>query len=45
MRPEVMCPDMVRLMLGKAGLTVVREGEHDASNSYYNRQVGRLVLE
>ena len=40
-----MCPDMVRLMLGKAGLTVVREGEHDASNSYYNRQVGRLVLE
>ena len=31
---------MVRLMLNKAGLRVVREGEHDASNSYYNRQAG-----
>lgn len=38
-----MCPDMVRLMLGKAGLTVVREGEHDASNSYYNRDYLVLV--
>ncbi|CAN0094165.1 unnamed protein product [Ectocarpus sp. 12 AP-2014] len=34
-----MCPDMVRLMLDKAGLRIVREGEHDPSNSYYNRQV------
>lgn len=32
-----MCPDMVRLMLDKAGLRVVHEGEHDPSNSYYNR--------
>lgn len=36
----VMCPDMVRLMLEKAGLRVVREAEHDPSNSYYNRQGG-----
>lgn len=39
---EVMCPDMVRLMLNKAGLKVVREGEHDPSNSYYNRRAQRV---
>ncbi|CBN73823.1 methyltransferase type 12 [Ectocarpus siliculosus] len=38
-----MCPDMVRLMLDKAGLRVVREGDHDPSNSYYNRDYLVLV--
>lgn len=39
-----MCPDMVRLMFDKAGLKVVREGEHDPSNSYYNRRATKNGL-
>lgn len=34
---------MVRLMLKKAGLKVVREAEHDPSNSYYNRYVQEML--